>query len=233
MPSGGAGSAFGGCCSSTRSLYRSIRRIDSMLLQGLPEGMDGLKNFLDRAMARLTQVYSTTDALDFADQDVAIETYEQLQPSDASLATLVGLSFRLSTMNMVFTSDVMSHPGYIFPADRPFHTATPTDEYFGVALRTSFMDHFTDIYADYCAVKEGRAADRDALIAQSSLESIGLWLSGNPDAALITNADNLIPAEGDLERLFAGRATIFPDGGHMGNMEHRAVAAAIARFFAD
>jgi hypothetical protein len=218
------------------SLYRSIRRIDAMLLRDLPDGVDSLKDFLDRTVARLTQAYSTTDALDFTDQDVAIETYRALQPSDASLATVVGLSFRLSTMNMVFTADVMSHTGYIFPADRPFLSTTPTDDYFGVALRTSFMDYFTDIYADYYAVREGHAADREALIAQSSLESIGPWLAANRDAGLITNADDVILADGDLERLetlFPGRATVFPNGGHMGNMQHRAVAAAIARFFAD
>ncbi|WP_157505460.1 alpha/beta hydrolase [Geminicoccus roseus] len=217
------------------SLYRSIGEIDAMLLKALPDGADSIRAFLDKAISRLTQAYTSTDALDFTSQDLALETYRALKPSDASLATAIGLSFRLSTMNMIFTSDVMSHAGYIFPADRTFESDTETELYVGVALRTSFLDYFGDIFSEYYMARTDEWPDREALIAQSSLESIGGWLSANPDAAVVTNADDVILAEGDLEKLeqlFQGRATVFPTGGHMGNMQHRAFAAAVARFFA-
>ena len=216
------------------SLYRSIGQVDTMLLRDLPDGVDSLKTFLDRTVARLSQVYASTDALDFSRQDVTLRTYEALKPSDNSLATLIGLSFRLSTMNMLFTSDVMSHSGYIFPKDRPYETTTPTSRYLAVAVRTSFLDYFSDVYEEFYRERRGGPANRQALIAQSSLENIGPWLSEQKNIGLITNADDVILADGDLailERIFRGRATVFPNGGHMGNFKERAVAAAIARFF--
>ena len=217
------------------SLYRSIGEVDAMLLRDLPDGIDSLKPFLDKAVARLSATYANTDALDFSRSDVTIRTYERLKPSDASLATLIGLSFRLSTMNMIFTSDVMSHTGYIFPSDRPYRSTTPTSKYLAVALRTSFRDYFSDIYAKFYRERQGGAANRRVLIEQSSLATIEPWLAAQKNVGLITNWDDVILAEGDLQILqqtFKGRATIFPSGGHMGNLKHRAVAAAIARFFA-
>ena len=214
------------------SVYRSVKEIDAMLVRGLPDGIYGLDAFLNRAVTRLA-AYPGADALDFQDPDLKIEAYRRLSPSDDQLATAIGLAFRLSAANLVFTSDVMTGAGYIFPRDLPFLSTTPLSEYLAVALRTSLLDYFDDMLADtYLDREPGRT--RQDLLDGTSLSAIGEWLSREDRIWLMTNRDDVILAPGDLDellRLFGPRARIFPNGGHMGNLQHRAVAAFMADFF--
>ena len=214
------------------SVYRSVKEIDAMLVRGLPDGIYGLDAFLNRAVARLA-AYRGTDPLDFQDPDLKIEAYRRLRPSEDQLATAIGLAFRLAAANLVFTSDVMTKSGYIFPRNRPFMSSTPLSDYLAVALRTSLLDYFDDMLADnYLDREPGRT--REDLIAQTSLSTIGEWLSREDGIWMMTNKDDVILAPGDLDellRLFGPRAHVFPNGGHMGNLQHRAVAAFIADFF--
>ena len=215
------------------SLYRSIQRLDGMLLSGLQNGIDDLARFLDQAVARLSAVYRNTDALDFGFDSFLTKAYEELQPTDDRLATTIGLTFRLSSSNMIFASDVMSRAGYIFPRDRSFESTTPLSEYLAVALRTSFIDYFNDLYTE-AYLAGSPSGDVRGLIEGSSLSSIGDWLRRRDNVGLLTSADDVILAPGDLEelrRIFGSRARIYRNGGHVGNLEHRAVAAHIANFF--
>ncbi|MFC7334276.1 hypothetical protein [Rhodocista pekingensis] len=215
------------------SLYRSIQRIDEMLYRGLPDGIDGLNAFLDQAVSKLTAV-TGTDALDFNDPDFTFDAYARLRPDDDRVATAIGLSFRLSAANLIFSADVMRGGGYIFPAGRPFRTVTPMSDYFAVAIRTSLLDYFEDIYADYY-LRQNPGLTRADLLDQTSLGSLGPWLASTPKVWLMTNADDVILAPGDLEelrRLFGARSRIYPNGGHMGNLQHRAVMAFITSFLA-
>ena len=215
------------------NLYSSIQRLDQMLLRGLPNGIDGLDAFLDNALARLSQVSDNGEALDFSNENMLWEGYQKLKPSDDRLATTIGLSFRISAANMIFTADVMSHAGYIYPKDRPFRSDIPLNDYLAVALRTGLGDYYRDIYKTYYLSHrpDGRIED---LVAESSLESLRGWLAGKPNVGLIANADDLILEPGEIDTLrglFPGRATIYPTGGHLGNLQHRAVSRQIAQFF--
>jgi hypothetical protein len=217
------------------NLYNSIEAIDAMLVRSIPNGIDGLDAFLDEAVAQLSAIYQSTDALDLADEDFLIKTYLRLQPPDDRLAAAIGLAFRLSTANMVFTSDVMTKAGYIFPPNQPFRSTTPLLDYWSVAVRTSLLDYFKDIYAAFY-LSQTPGLSRQHLIDQSSLVSIGDWLSSADGVWLLTNRDDVILPPGDLDtlqRLFGARSRIYPSGGHLGNLEHRAVLAFIAGFFTE
>jgi hypothetical protein len=53
---------------------------------------------------------------------------------------------------------------------------------------------------------------------------------------MMTNADDLILAPGEIEFLrdtFGERATIWPTGGHCGNMEQKDVVAFMVDFFTE
>jgi pimeloyl-ACP methyl ester carboxylesterase len=127
----------------------------------------------------------------------------------------------------------MTKAGYIFPRNRQFMSSTPLSDYLAVALRTSLLDYFDDMLAgNYLDREPGRT--RDDLLARTSLSTIGEWLSHEDRIWLMTNRDDVILAPGDLDellRLFGPRTHVFPNGGHMGNLQHRAVAAFIADFF--
>lgn len=215
------------------SLHSSILRLDAMLLQGLPGGIDELDTFLNRTMARLSQLRNDSDAFDLSNENMILESYSRLNPTNDKMATTIGLAFRLSAANMIFTSDVMSHANYIYPADRPFQSDTPLNDYMAMALRTGFGDYFKDIYsAHYMTNAPGLT--HDDLINQSSLEPLRDWIASNPRIGLITNRDDIILAPGELARLeslFVGKSWIFPTGGHLGNIEHPAFAWRVANFF--
>ena len=59
-------------------------------------------------------------------------------------------------------------------------------------------------------------------------------ICANDKIGLLHNADDIILGPGDLEfleRIFGARAVILPNGGHLGNIEHRYVVAVISKFF--
>lgn len=73
-------------------------------------------------------------------------------------------------------------------------------------------------------------ASLDAFIAQSRLDTLAPHLQANPKVRLFHNQNDLLLRDGDLDwlqRTFAGRAVIFPRGGHLGNLTVPAVRKAI------
>lgn len=211
------------------SLYSSMKVIDHMLYRALPHGIDDADRFIKGFVARLASVSTSSDALDFQNERVLLDAYTTYKPSDDRLATTIGLSFRLAGANMIFTSDVMNHSGYIFPKDRPFTTSTPLEDYLDVALRTSFRQYFDEVFLPACTIRNP-GLSKDEIIAQSSLETLRPFFAAHPEISLITNRDDIILAPGEparLAALFEGRAVLFPTGGHLGNLGHPAVAARI------
>ncbi len=213
-------------------LAESMDRIDRMIYRGLPNGINGLDAFIDEALARLSSMNTGGDALDFSNRHLLLDAYQAFRPSDDELATTIGLSFRFAAANMITTADIMGHTGYLFPKNRTFTTGTPLNDTLSLALRTSFTDYFKDIYSDHYLAANPGLSKRD-LLAEGNLESLGAFITANPNIGLVTNADDPILGQGDaqtLAALFGTRARIFASGGHMGNLAHPAVARAIADF---
>lgn len=215
------------------SLYRSIETIDRLLIQNLPGGIEGLGAFLQEAIEGLAAAFETIDPLDFEVDDPALALYAELDPDDDQLAAVIGLAFRLAAANMIFTSDVMSRAGYIYPRNKPFLSTTPLGRYFAVSIRTSLVDYFEDVFAPFYLSRDPDLSYED-MIRDASLASIGGYLSATEKIGVLANRDDVILAPGDIEelrRLFGDRARVYPNGGHLGNLEHRAVVADIVDFF--
>jgi Alpha/beta hydrolase family len=216
------------------SLYRSSVVLDRMVSDNLPGGIEGLNGFIDRVLARVTAVYQRSDQVDFS-QDFLYGAYMALQPSPQELAALVGVAFRLASTNIAFTADVMSRWGYLVPADRRLTTGSSLTPYFDAGMRRGFEDYFENLlYPYYQAYDPGLT--RQQMIDESSLERIGTFLAETDRVGLVTNADDIILAPGDIDflrRTFSTRATIFPNGGHCGNLEHKQMVAAIVRFMTE
>ena len=214
------------------SLYSSIKKIDHMLYQDLPSGINGADQFIVTALMRLSALEQNGDALDFHNERTLIEAYDTYKPDNDNLATIIGLSFRLAAANMIFTSDVMGHTGYIFPTNHRFTISTPLDEYLAIALRTSFQNYFDDMMSENYMNKHP-GVTRQSIINGSSLLSIADYISHSKKMGLITNKDDIILPSGDstkLIQLFGKNAFVFPTGGHLGNLSHPAVAWQIVQF---
>ena len=77
---------------------------------------------------------------------------------------------------------------------------------------------------------------RDQFIASMSLNSIEEYLKNTQKITMMGNVDDVILEPGEIEffpRVFGDRATIYPYGGHCGNMNYRDnVAHMVAAFTA-
>ena len=214
------------------SLYSSIRRLDHMLIDNVPGGTDGLDEYFERTFNAFIQVYKDHEFTNFG-EDFLYRAYTTYEPDEESLASLVGLSFRLSSNNMAFTSDVMSRSGYVVPKSMELTNSTSLTDYFKVGMRLSFENYLDELFYPYFKAKNP-SLTREDLVEEASLERIEDYLIRTQKIGLMTNEDDIILAPGELDYLmdvFGVRAKIFPTGGHIGNLEQRHVIAHMTEFF--
>jgi predicted alpha/beta-fold hydrolase len=214
------------------SLYSATRLLDRMLEENVPGGMDHLGELMNEVTARIAEVYEVTEEVTF-DEDVLYAAYRKNPPSDRRLAAIIGLAFRLSGANLFFTSDVMTHSGYLVPKNRVLKVSDSLTNYAEVALRISFMDFFNEYFLPYFRSQQP-ALSEEGLLATLSIKSIESYLASAEQIGLITNADDFILAPGELQYLrdlFKERAKIYPRGGHGGNIEYQENVAYMIDFF--
>jgi hypothetical protein len=194
-----------------------------MLVENIPGGLDHFDAFWDNLMRKFAEFYELMGYVDFSD-DYLYEIYKKRKPEDdANLAALIGISFRISSMNMVFTSDVMSNAGLIVPKNRVLSTYESLTDYVKVAARTSFLDYFNELFIPYFEVLDP-GMTQEAMIESLSLASIEPYLKKAGKIGLVTNEDDLILGSEEVDyfrQVFGSRARIYPIGGHCGNMAYK------------
>lgn len=213
------------------SLYRSSRVLDRLLTDNLPGGIDNLDAYIDRVLAKLTAVYQRAEGASFT-QDFLYAAYKAIKPSPEELKALVGVAFRLTAANVAFTADVISRFGYLVPPGRKLTVSSDLSPYFDAAMHRGFVDYLDNLLHPYYERLDPSITRQD-LIAESSMERIAPFLANARHIGVITNQDDIILSPGDidfLKRTFGGRVTIFPNGGHCGNLQDRHVVAAMLRF---
>jgi hypothetical protein len=209
-----------------------MKTLDDDLYSDMPNGMSDAGEFVKRVITRLSKTGHGEETFNFAKENVLLDYYTKYHPSDAQLASLIGLSFRGSAVDMIFTSDVMRHGGYIFPKTQEFTTSTDLNQYLAIALRTSFSDYLNDVLYE-ALHRENASVTKQGLIAESNLQSLAPYLLNNAKIGLITNHDDIILAKGEADALvglFPSRSAVFPTGGHLGNIAIPAMAYQIVAF---
>ncbi len=210
------------------SLYNSMRRLDDMMKK-IPGGEEKFEQFFDQAFKAFASIYQLSEPVDFTGDFL----YRGRRPNDENLAALIGLSFRLGVANMVFTSDVFTNAGYIKPKNIELSSTDSLTEYFKVADLVRFTDYFRDVFVPYFKEQTPGLTEQE-LIDQLSLKSIETFLHSSTSIFLFHNADDLTLAPGEIDYLrgvFGSRATIYPHGGHCGNLMYRANVADMLAVF--
>ncbi len=92
---------------------------------------------------------------------------------------------------MLFVSDVMSGGNYIVPSNQKLTVTTSLTNYGIVSFRTSFADYFHDVFFPYFNEKHP-GLDQQALIDETSLQSIATYLKKAEKIGVITNEDDII-----------------------------------------
>jgi hypothetical protein len=214
------------------SLYNSVSILDKLVYADLEGGKITFNDWFEKLMTDLAKRQKEFGPLDFSG-DWLYQTYMDKRPSENALKTLIGVAFRLSSSSMIFTSDVMNGGGYIVPRPPLLTSTSSLTEYAKVGNRTTFEDYFHQYFFPFFK-RQYPGLTEDELKRDESLESIEDYLKSSSKIGLMTNADDIILAPGEIDFLrdvFGGRARIYPTGGHCGNFAYKPVLAYIVDFF--
>ncbi len=97
------------------------------------------------SFAAFATAFDRSDPLDF-NEDFLYRIYKKKIPTEAALESLIGFSFRISSSNMIFTSDVMSGYGLLVPPGTQLKQTTPLVDYLAASLRISFLDYYNQLF---------------------------------------------------------------------------------------
>ncbi len=214
-------------------LFNSMEILDAMLEENLPAGAADIGAYVEdvfRAFAETS--YEKNQAVVFSD-DLLYNTYLREVPSQEDVKALIGVVARFASNDMSFTADVMADYGYIVPEGWTPDTFSSLTRFFQTGMRLTFQDYLDGFLYPYYRERDPDLTKQD-LLDEASLVSIEGYLARTDKIGLQTNEDDIILAEGEIDylrKLFGPRATIFPTGGHLGNLDHPNVVHAMVSFF--
>lgn len=214
------------------SLYNSISLLDRMI-DNIPGGVDNFDAFVDKLINAYTTTYK--EPADAGGEDFLYQAYKALNLKDEELAALIGTSFRISSASLVFTSDVMADYGYVKPKGLVLDRYSDLTLYNEMSVRLGFTDYYHEFFFPYYRADYPQET-RNKLIASVSLQSIEDYLRNTKKITVMHNADDVILEPGEINffpEVFGDRATIYPYGGHCGNMNYRDNVAHMVAAFTD
>ncbi len=216
------------------NLFNSVAILDRLLEDNIPGGLDNFNTFFNGLMDDFSTVYTELENIDFSD-DFLYRIYQNKQDEiDVSrVSATIGMSFRISSANMIFVSDVVTGGGYILPKNHQLRKTESTTNYFKVANRISFTDYFNERFYPY--YKEQQVGvTRSSLMEDTSLTSIASYLRSSNKISVVHNEDDIILAPGEIDffrNTFQSRAHIYPRGGHCGNIAYKDNVDYIVSYF--
>ena len=213
------------------SLLTSATILDHLLSDNVADRTEAASVVAD-LVSDLSEAYRGSDEVNFGDEFL-FALHGSRSISEKELKILIGVAFRVSLASMVFTSDVCTGAGYISPRGHVIEKNESLSPYLDAAVGVSFEDYVDEYLLPFLAFTDP-AMTRERAVAASSLESIAPFLRESTNIAVMTNADDpiLTPDNlGFLKRTFNGRLTLYPAGGHCGNIRYRDNVAAMLDFF--
>ena len=213
-------------------LYSSISLLDRML-ENIPGGVDNFPQFYQQARGTGGQGLRTLQIGGVSTNEFLYQAFDAVNPNNEELAALIGVSFRISSANLVFTSDLMTNYGFVKPRNVSFTKNSSPGVYGKVSMRVGFTDYFHAYFYPYYHALDP-SVTRQKLIDEMSLTTIEDYLHKAKKIEVMTNADDIILEPGEIDffpRVFGDRARIYPTGGHCGNMDYRDNVAYMVNVF--
>jgi pimeloyl-ACP methyl ester carboxylesterase len=212
-------------------IARSAAVLDAMFAKHLHSLAD-FNHLFNQLMRLFSQFYEPTEQVLFS-SDLVYEIYRQQPPPDSTLEALIGVAFRLTSINLLFTSDVMADLGVLVARHHELGVTESLTPYFKAASLFDFEYYARQVLYPYY-LKTSPDISYEELTERNSLRAIGSYLGRADKIGLIHNADDILLTAGELDFLrdvFGARAQIYPRGGHSGNMLYRDNVAYIIDFF--
>ncbi len=214
------------------NLYTSISNLDK-LVQTQVDAIDNTTTFYEVILEKLTRYYRQHGSIDLDEATLFDFQRSALRLTDEEMAMLIGSVFRFSAADIVFTSDLINRRGLIVPPDYPIDEGTSLEPFFRRSLLCDFDCYITEqLMPMWRAQQDGGSLTQ--LVQQVSLYALEDYLRDSPKIAVMHNADDIILGAGDLgflRQTFGDRMTLYPRGGHCGNLNYRVNAQDMLEFF--
>ena len=144
------------------SVWNSVQILDGMFARHVPDDPDGVRKLIDTIFAQFAKVYTQAPGTSL-DSDFLYSAYQMLEPSDAGLRDLIGMTFRVANVNLMFSSDVISHAGYMVPADAQLGSTTSLTPFLGHLIHKTFADYIDGIYVPYFQATDPHFSKQQAI----------------------------------------------------------------------
>jgi predicted esterase len=214
------------------NLYTSITNLDK-LVQTEVKGINNSTTFYELVLAKLTRYFKQKGYVDL--NDAVLFDFQQSKQhlTNEQMAMLIGSTFRFSVADIAFTSDLINRRGLITPPKYPISEGTSLTPFLKRALQCDFNCYITEqVIPMWRARTDGGSLLQ--LVDQVSLYALKDYLHNSPKIAVMHNADDVILGPGDLgflRKTFGDRLTVYPYGGHCGNLNYRVNSDAMLEFF--
>lgn len=211
-------------------LYDSAVKLDKYLDDYTGEKSAGIERLLNTTLARvkggLTSEYANIGA------DTIYEIVKGDILSETEKKAYIGLAFRLTSTDLNFISDFITKSHIYTKNPEKVDKFTNMKEYFKAVNFATFEDYVNKIGFPYYK-KYNKDFTIEDLKREASLRVIEDYLRTSPKIAAVTNADELILNEKDIDYLkdiFKDRLIIYPKGGHCGNMFYKENVDVMVKF---
>jgi hypothetical protein len=201
------------------SLFTSINRLDVLFAQSIGSADQGLDRLYRRLYARLANFYRATDKVEIDDTDLLGAAASVLR-TDADFSAAIALTFRLELVDVFFAGDLYAGTGVVIDPAHPLGVEDSLEE-IGSKLRgKTFAEYFNKVFVPYYTARRPHSTAQ-SLQADNRLDIIGPVLRDNGDYYALTNRDDLILDQAELQWLrstLGNRIAVYDHGGHLGNL---------------
>jgi hypothetical protein len=208
------------------SLFSSVGRLDKLYAVTLGNGDAGIERFYQKLYAALANLYRASDRVTL-DQDFLLGAAASVLKTDAEFSAAIALTFRIALVNMFFAGDLYSGAGVVVDPKHPPQPGDSLEETARILRSKPFSEYFSKVFAPFY-LRRRPDITIDTLIAQNRLEVIGDALRSDPDYFALTNSDDLILDQAELDWLkttLGPRIAVYDRGGHLGNLGDRRQAS--------
>jgi pimeloyl-ACP methyl ester carboxylesterase len=137
---------------------------------------------------------------------------------------LLGLSFRITLRDLVFSSQMRNNMGRLRTPLSKWRREPAYQE----IMNISYKDYFLNYAAPYY---KQRGVSSEQILREGNLRSHEALLRRQPKVRLLVNRNDFLLPSGDLSWLKStfrpSQLTVFPDGGHLGNLAAPPVQKAV------
>lgn len=190
----------------------AIRKIDAMAQIGRTLSAE------ERSHVQAFAFGTGVNALkqDYDDPHYFDDWDKRLRMTNAQIKYLIGASLFSSVGDTMYVIELAQQPGVLTtPISNGFRTARLEE-----ARSIGIMGYMERFLLPRLRIDDPQM-DMETLNASSSLKAIAPALEQSRRVFLMHNQDDILLSPGDidyLEHLFGSRATIYPRGGHLGNL---------------